>query len=95
MTKAKGTPNIETNIVEIVAVVKLKITESIISALLKDSIKVVGSITKIKSKNGYIIYTKRSITKIERIKLNPDIFGFLEEELTMPVHHYLLSFNKN
>ena len=64
----------ETNIVEIVAVVKLKITESIISALLKDSIKIVGSITKIKSKNGYIIYTKRSITKIERIKLNPDIF---------------------
>jgi hypothetical protein len=34
------------------------------------------------------------MTKIERKKLNADIFCFLEEELTMPVHHHMF-FNKN
>jgi len=71
------------SIVEIVAVVRLNITESNISVLFNDSIKFVGSITKSNPKNGYIIYNTRINTKTEMTILNPDMSSFLKVELTI------------
>ena len=83
ITNANGIPNIEISIVEIVAVVRLNITESNISVLFSDSTKFVGSITKSNPKNGYIIYNTRINTKTEMTILNPDMSSFLKVELTI------------